>query len=163
MSKLIAFKIHKTTKYTTLSLAAVEDKRLSWKSKGLHLYLLSRPESWEVRFTDLLRRSTDGHSSLMSSVKELVKYGYLKVTRVREEKGKFIGSIWEVFEEPQVSKNSSKEPDNTGVSPYVQNPHMVFPHVDNGSISNKHISNTKLSQVVEFDKAIEKIESELIK
>lgn len=82
MSSIIKIKVVRNQRYTTINLTAVEDKTLSWKAKGLHLYLLSRPDVWELRYTDLLNRSKDGKASVGLAVSELKKSGYLFVSKV---------------------------------------------------------------------------------
>jgi hypothetical protein len=110
MSDLIQIKVYKNKSYTTIGLKAVEDPRLSWKAKGLHLYLYSRPSGWQIRYTDLLRRSRDGKSSLQRAVEDLKRHGYLRISQIRKQ-GKFERSLWEVYEEPCV------------FSPYLYFPH----------------------------------------
>lgn len=42
--------------FVVLEQRTVEDGRLSWAARGLLTYLLSRPDEWQVRVTDLKRR-----------------------------------------------------------------------------------------------------------
>ncbi len=43
MADLIVFKAQKNERYVVMELTALETRTLTWKSKGLHAYLLSRP------------------------------------------------------------------------------------------------------------------------
>lgn len=102
MSTLITLKIKRNEKYSTIALSAVEDPQLDWAAKGLHTYLISRPGGWQIRFEDLLRRSSCGKTAITSAVKKLQKAGYLSISKTKNEKGLFSGSSWEVREEPIV-------------------------------------------------------------
>jgi hypothetical protein len=75
--------------YVQLDKRIVEDDRLSWKAKGLLAYLLSRPDQWEVRIQDLVKRSTDKEYAVRSALKELTELGYAEMVRRRRSDGTF--------------------------------------------------------------------------
>lgn len=53
------------------------DNRLSWRAKGLLIYILSKAESEErITFTSLLEASADHQETLMEALQELVEAGY---------------------------------------------------------------------------------------
>jgi hypothetical protein len=62
----------------------VEDNRLSWKSKGILTYLLSKPDGWKVIVKDIVKHGIDGERAVYSALKELKKYGYYHKYPVRE-------------------------------------------------------------------------------
>jgi DNA-binding MarR family transcriptional regulator len=78
----------------------VEDIRLSWKAKGLLLYLLSKPNNWKIYLSDLIKRSRDKSVAVYSGLKELEKFGYLERERIRNKKGRFIRLIYTIYEVP---------------------------------------------------------------
>jgi len=115
MSELIRLEQRRNEKYKTTYLEVVENPDLSWKAKGLHLYLMSRPPNWQIRYNDLLRRAKDSKTSLSSAIKELKAAGYLATEPVQADgSGLFVGSKWTVTE----SKGTSKQEDE----PYPGNP-----------------------------------------
>ncbi len=77
-----------------------EDDNLSWKSKGLMGYLLSRPGDWKVLKADLIKRSKDSRDSVDTALLELMENGYVYFYQDRSEDGTF--GEWEylVFETP---------------------------------------------------------------
>jgi hypothetical protein len=103
----------------------LEDNRLSWKAKGLLAYLVSRPDGWVVRMSDLTNRSTDGEKSIRAATKELREFGYLVFHKIKEN-GKFVGTVWEYDDEPFVEP--SVEP--------LESPCADFGHVENGDAEN---------------------------
>jgi len=54
---LYQFKQHKKINYTVVDNAFINDRELSWKSKGILLYLFSRPENWQVMVADLINKA----------------------------------------------------------------------------------------------------------
>jgi hypothetical protein len=99
-ARLITVRVKKDKRYYALCLDAIEDQRLSWKAKGLHTYLVSRPDGWKIRINDLLNRASGGKSQILSAVKELKKYKWLTITRERDETGRYSedGTTWTVVE-----------------------------------------------------------------
>jgi len=109
MSELIKLKIERNEKFSTISLAAVEDPRLSWGAKGLHTYLISRPPNWQIRYVDILRRSKNRATALKGLIRVLKSIGYLEIKPIHGTSGKFSGTEWTVREmaiPPQVQKPS---------------------------------------------------------
>lgn len=92
----------KSNPYVMLNKTCLRDEKLSWKAKGLHSYLLSLPDDWQIYIEDLKNRSKDGRDSTTSAVNELMKKGYIKRTPAKDEKtGRFKGGYdYEVYEMP---------------------------------------------------------------
>lgn len=115
---------NKDNPYVMMDKRPLEDKRLSWKSKGILGYLLSRPDGWEIQIADLIARSLDGGSAVRSALAELKQVGYLRyLGRQKSDKGRFERAVWEVYE-----------------IPYIDFPHMENPNEENRQLSN--IENT---------------------
>lgn len=94
----------RTHPYATLDNRLIEDPALSWKAKGLVAYLLSRPDGWEIRAADLVKRSADGETAVRSGLKELETRGYLVRRALRDPRtGHFTGYQLTVYECPQSS------------------------------------------------------------
>ncbi|MEW6116361.1 MAG: hypothetical protein AB1553_05610 [Nitrospirota bacterium] len=101
MSDLIPCRIERRQKYRSISLIAAEDPRLSWAAKGVHTYLITRPEDWKLYYSDLLARSSNSRTALKSAIRNLKQAGYLVLEPIQGEDGKFKGWRWVVYEEPQ--------------------------------------------------------------
>ena len=82
----------------------IEDKRLSWKAKGLLLYLISKPDDWQIFLADLMKRSTDKRTAVSNGLEELEKHHYLEKERIRNDRGQFIGWLYTVYEIPKGKK-----------------------------------------------------------
>ena len=106
----IFFREKKDRDYTVINNTVLKDERLSWKAKGLFCYLLSLPEDWNICLNDLQNRAKDGIDGLKSAVKELKEYGYLIQKRNKDEKGRFLKTIYIIVENPQVENPQVENP-----------------------------------------------------
>lgn len=77
-------RVAKNSNYVVMNRTALNDKRLSWKAKGIMAYLLSMPDDWVFYMEELQSHSTDGKASFQSGFKELKDCGYVERRPVRE-------------------------------------------------------------------------------
>lgn len=90
----------KNNPYVIINKAIVEDDKLSWRAKGLWLYLMSRPDGWQVYEHDLMNKGTEGRDAIKTALKELETVGYIHRTRKRNKKGQLSSYEYEVYENP---------------------------------------------------------------
>jgi len=120
--------------YTVFRNELIDNPDLSWKAKGILLYLLSKPPTWKVMMADIINHAKDGKEAVQSRLKELQQAGYLVKRRVTDPKtGKVIRWETHVFEEPQ-------HPESVPLSPDPENPDSGYP--DSGKPApSKYLSN----------------------
>lgn len=109
------FRINKTANYTVMSNHHFKEKKMSLKAKGLLSLMLSLPDDWDYSISGLATLSKDGKDSIMSALGELEKFGYLTRQRVTDDKGRFAGVEYNIFEIPQ-PENPISEKSNSGNS-----------------------------------------------
>jgi hypothetical protein len=97
---IISIKTKKEGNFTVLSLDCINDNNLSWKAKGLHTYLISRPPGWKIRRADLIKKSTDGRISVLSAVNELKQHSYVYMIQERDLSGKIMETSLYILEKP---------------------------------------------------------------
>lgn len=111
------FRINKTQNYTVMSNHHFKEKKMSLKAKGLLSLMLSLPDDWDYSISGLASLSKDGKDSIMSALAELEKFGYLTRKQLVNEKGRFAGVEYNIFEVPQpkepVSENSNSKNENS--------------------------------------------------
>lgn len=110
--------------FTTVDNLVLNDTNLSWKAKGLFVYLWSQADEWDFYETEVAKHSTDKVGSLKSGLKELEQQGYLKRKRTRDEKGKFIGNKWILSDNPM-----------------FKNPTLDNPMLENHTLTNTNNNN----------------------
>ena len=115
--------------FTTVDNVVLNDTSLSWKAKGLFVYLWSQSDEWDFYETEVAKHSTDKVGSLKSGLKELEQQGYLKRKRTRDEKGKFIGNKWILSDNPMFK------------NPTLDNPTLDNPMLENHTLTNTNNNN----------------------
>jgi hypothetical protein len=88
----------KENPYVMMNKSFFLDARLSAKAKGILGYILTLPDDWRIYLEELAKHFKDGVKSITSGVNELMEYGYVLRTTLRDEKGKFKGYMYDVFE-----------------------------------------------------------------
>ena len=121
-----------TNKFTVISNNEVQDKRLSWKARGIFSYLWSMPDNWDFYETEVAKHAPDGRDSLRSGLIELEKYGYLKRNRVRNN-GQLGGTVWIITDNPT--------PKSENPTPMLENPTQGSPMLENPTQENPTLQN----------------------
>ena len=98
-------RVEKNGNYTVLHRAALNDKRLSWKAKGIIAYMLSMPNDWVFYMDELMTHSTEREKAFRSGFNELKEHGYVKRFPVYENK-KIVRWETVVFESPQIHEEN---------------------------------------------------------
>ena len=91
---------NKENPYVMVNKHCIMDSNLSAKATGILIYLLSRPDNWQIYEIEICKHFTDGRASIRSGVKELITAGYIHRTQTRGENGKFKNYIYSVHEQP---------------------------------------------------------------
>lgn len=130
-------RVAKNGNYVVMNRTALNDKRLSWKAKGIMAYLLSMPDDWVFYMDELMTHAADGRDSFRSGFNELKKAGYVERKPIKDEVTKKIKE-WETIvheipiepltDIPQVEK------------PLTGNPQMEKPQVENPTLLNTDIN-----------------------
>ena len=144
-------KQHRKENFTILDNTCIRDNQLSWKSKGLHTYLMSLPEDWKICLSDLIKRSLDGRDSVTSAIRELESRGYIQRDVQRTKKGCFKNFCYMVFESPkEQSAEKCEQPftenpktDNPiSDKPYSENPLLLTTNKLNTNIQRTELTNS---------------------
>jgi hypothetical protein len=104
---MTTIRVKKDARYFSASNEPFNDKRLSWEARGLMGYLLSKPNDWEVRMSDLDQQGPAGTRKLRRMLAELRQYGYMNRIRTKLDNGKFEWTT-EVYESPSQNPNPTK-------------------------------------------------------
>lgn len=107
---MAVMRINKTTDYTVMSNYHFREKDMSLKAKGLLSLMLSLPEDWDFTVKGLANLNKDGVDGVRAALEELKTFGYLKVTRERNEKGQVSGTVYDIYEKPTQEKPKEEKP-----------------------------------------------------
>lgn len=114
-----------------------EDNRLSWGARGLLIFLLGKPDSWNVSISHLRDETKatakpTGRDGVYGLLDELIGAGYVIRSQERIESGGFSSNSYIVHESPL--------PENPyTANPYTANPTLVSTDLDQGfKLTNCH-------------------------
>ena len=98
---MAVFRVERTQNYTVMSNHHLRDKGLSLKAKGLLSQMLSLPEDWDYTLAGLAKINAEGRDAIRAAVQELERAGYIRRSRVRDDKGCLRGTEYVIYERPQ--------------------------------------------------------------
>ncbi len=124
------------TMFTVLPNRIIEDRRLSWKARGLLIYLLSRPDNWECHTAHLAKIAPDGIHTVRSMLSELEDARYMVRRRFQDRHGHW-RIMTTVYDTPYVEDPVDMLGDNT--IPHADFPHQENPHVYKELTPNKDV------------------------
>jgi len=132
----------RTSNFTTIPNALVNDTRLRWNDLGLLVYLLSKPDTWSVRVDVLVKERSIGRDAVYGILKRLRDAGYAKLIRFADGT-----TEWSIFDKPNTEKCTNNIPDQENPdqeNPDQENPDRDFPHVlVNTDIKKRLINSNK--------------------
>lgn len=102
--------------YYPLRKSIREDRRISWEALGLLVYLLGKPDNWQVSIAHLVSEKDgcefpSGRDKVYRLLNELQKAGYIVRSASRDEKGRATGVDYHVHECPAPSDPLPAQPD----------------------------------------------------
>lgn len=144
--------------YILIDKNCLDNPELSWKSKGILCYLLSKPSNWQLNVDNICKHSPEGRTVVYSAIKELIEFGYIQKVEIRV-KGRFVRHDYVVYEKPEIPAVLEKEPieeteplsENLKVEtqqteplsglPYAEKPYTEKPYAENQTHNNKEDNN----------------------
>jgi hypothetical protein len=103
---MTTIRVAKRERFTTVTRATVNDKRLSFRARGVLFWLLDKPNDWSVDAEAIARHGKEGREAVRTALRELEKAGYLVRLKTRDENGQFRTDCW-VYERPMSESDRS--------------------------------------------------------
>jgi hypothetical protein len=117
-------KIEKNQNYTVMSNHHLRDRNLSYKAKGLLLFMLSLPDDWDYSLAGLCSISKESRDGIRSILKELQEHHYVEIEKVRGNKGYFEYNYL-IYEIPHFEEHEHDENNPDMENPYLDSPSVV--------------------------------------
>ncbi|MGQ0680649.1 MAG: hypothetical protein ACT4OM_13525, partial [Actinomycetota bacterium] len=93
-------------KYVTVLQTTARDANLSFKARGILVYLMTLPSNWKTNLQHLAKQSTkDGRTAIASGIQELMAEGYARRVTLRDEAGRITSKELQVAEVPVFRTN----------------------------------------------------------
>jgi hypothetical protein len=116
--------------YFLVSRELAQDSRLGFETRGMLVYLLSKPANWTVNVKDLQRESGMGRDRVYRMINQCIEFGYMRRVESRVG-GTFAGNDIHVFSTPQLDQPQHE------ASPHPENPDTVKPDTENQETYSK--------------------------
>ncbi len=84
--------------YTCIPNHIIEDDNISWKSKSILIYLLSKPDNWNINLQHIANIGKGGIYAVRSGLKELEDAGYIHKEIGKGADGKFTGVEYYIYD-----------------------------------------------------------------
>lgn len=130
--------------WVPISNAAVRDRRLSWRARGLMAELLSYPDGWRTTIDELVKLGSlaeghaEGRDAMRTAMNELVQFGYVVRYRNRDGDGQFV-STFAVSDDPTAHQVTEKP---ASANQRLPNQRTGDQAMDSQSVINKTYTNT---------------------
>lgn len=141
--------------FTVVPNSIVADEKLSIEARGFFAYLMSLPDGWVFRTNHLKRVCGVGRDKYYRLVRELKERGYLVVKDSKYSLGRFIGTHWEICEEPGTTENPDADSPDSGKPGLLENKDSLEILKDISAQTNCSTDNSS-SQLAEDSKIAEK-------
>ncbi|MDI9901282.1 replication protein [Rhodococcus sp. IEGM 1409] len=117
-------------KFTILSNEVVNDTRLSFRARGVLIWLLSKPVDWRTRSESIAAQSDkDGRDAVRSAMRELADLGYLVRVKMQDPETGQWATMSTVYEIP-ADRDDSPTPENPVVGDPVAGSPGALPRID---------------------------------
>ena len=137
---MAVFRVERTHNYTVMSNHHLRDKGLSLKAKGLLSQMLSLPEDWDYTLAGLAKINAEGRDAIRAAVQELERAGYIRRSRVRDDKGCLRGTEYVIYERPQQPGGDAPESPAAesffSSQPALEEPVEGAPALENPTLEN---------------------------
>jgi hypothetical protein len=77
-------------KWATVDRRVVNDATLSFRARGVIVWLLDKPDGWEVRSTAIAAAGTEGRDAVRTALRELEIAGYITRARLQLDDGRWV-------------------------------------------------------------------------
>lgn len=131
--------------YVNIDQQLIRDESLSWKARGIFMYLWSQTDEWDFYAKEVAKHAPDGIDALNSGLDELEKGGYLTRERKRDKQGQLRGTDWILHEKPKKTSPKSKTPKLD--YPIQVNPVQENPIQENPRLSITNLKNYQLKEL----------------
>jgi hypothetical protein len=82
---MTTFRVAERRRFTTVDRETLNDERLSFRARGILVWLLDKPDNWQTSGDAIQRAGTEGRDAVRAALNELEALGYLVRTRSQEK------------------------------------------------------------------------------
>lgn len=134
-----------TDNFTVLPNALLQDKRLSFKARGILCLMLSLPQNWQTYSSWIQEQGLEGREAVQSALAELEALGYLQRNPEKDDlTGRFLGNVWHWNSEPKIQIPADGKPSDGFPAPTKNTPEKEsikpFPELKNSGSNGEFLA-----------------------
>lgn len=95
---MTTIRVAKRDRFTTLPRPLINDASLSFKARGILVWLLDKPDDWRCDSEQIAEAGIEGRDAVRSALRELERAGYIRREKTRTSTGRWL-PITVVFDE----------------------------------------------------------------
>lgn len=112
MVRAVILRVAERRRFTCVDQRAIRDNHLSLRARGLLVWLLDKPDGWQIDRDAIARQVPEGQHVIRGALAELTTHGYLVRRRERLEGGRF-ATVTVLYEYPPDLRDSGEMPAHT--------------------------------------------------
>lgn len=85
---MTTIRVERRDRWTTVARTTVNDTSLSFRARGVLVWLLDKPDGWRVRSEAIALAGTEGRDAIRAALRELEAAGYLTRSVCRDGRGR---------------------------------------------------------------------------
>lgn len=93
---MTTIRVASRSRYTVISNAAINDARLSFRARGVLVWLLAKPDDWTTSAEALASQATEGRDAVRSAMRELANAGYIIRDKPAQAMNDRLGAVAEL-------------------------------------------------------------------
>lgn len=90
---MAVIRVAKRARFTSVDRETIRDSRLSFRARGLLVWLLDKPDDFRVRSEQIADHASEGRDAVRTALRELEQLGYLERTKSRGEGGRWVHEV----------------------------------------------------------------------
>ena len=98
-------RVNKTENHSIIHNECLKDPNITWRAKGLYAYMMTLPNGWIIRRSEIFNHGLEGKDASNTAFNELITKGYLKKEFIRD-KGKIKGFEYILYEVSNCTENN---------------------------------------------------------
>ena len=107
---MTAIRVERRDRFTSIDRRTINDCQLSWRARGLLIWLLDKPDDWVTSVDRLVKQGPDERHTVRKVVQELEHFGYIVRQKRNRQGSNLITWEWIVHERPVAHPENESPP-----------------------------------------------------
>lgn len=87
---MTTLRVERRRRFTAVDRRSINDDRLSFRARGLLIWLLDKPDDWRCNSTQIANHAVEGRDAIRATLRELEQAGYISRERICVDGGRWV-------------------------------------------------------------------------